>query len=156
MPGRNSMCIGIQKGVSRLGPLVVSFPSQVINEKIHINVCVFSVFSLFFTRIVKIFFNFWKFKWKNWFFRYNLFYFFILFIRHNWTSRRNNDNYNTSKCARGYEQQHLFVQKHNTFYCKIRRASMSHTHEIGGRTQIDTNKPEFFRKLMSYEVHTTR
>ena len=37
MPGRNSMCIGNQKGVSRLGPLVVSFPSQVINEKIHIN-----------------------------------------------------------------------------------------------------------------------
>ena len=37
MPGHNSMCIGNQKGVSHLGPLVVSFPSQVINEKIHIN-----------------------------------------------------------------------------------------------------------------------
>ena len=37
MPGRNSMCIGNQKGVSRLGPRVVSFLSRVINEKIHIN-----------------------------------------------------------------------------------------------------------------------
>ena len=37
MPGRNSMCIGNQKGVSRLGPLVVSFFSLVINEKMHIN-----------------------------------------------------------------------------------------------------------------------
>ena len=37
MPGRNSMCIGNQKGVSRLGPLVVSFFSLVINEEMHIN-----------------------------------------------------------------------------------------------------------------------
>ena len=91
MPGRNSMCIGNQKGVSRLGPLVVSFPSQVINEKIHINFRFF-LFFLYSSHVLSTCLSIFENSSEK-------------------TSRRNNDNYNTSKCARGYEQQYLFVQK---------------------------------------------
>ena len=51
MPGRNSMCIGNQKGVSRLGSLAVSFPSQVVNEKIHINFRFF-LFFLYYSHVL--------------------------------------------------------------------------------------------------------
>ena len=57
MPGRHSMCIGNKKGVSRLGPLVVSFLSRVINEKIHINFRFFLYSSQVLSKYFSIFEN---------------------------------------------------------------------------------------------------
>ena len=152
------MCIGNQKGVSRLGPLVVSFPSQVINEKIYINFRFFLYSSHVLSKCFSIFENSSE---KIGFL--GLIYFIFLFFLFAITGLLEgimiiiiHQNVHEDMSNNTFLCKNWFFQKHNTFYCKIRRASMSHTHEIGGSTQIDTNKPEFLRKLISYEVHTTR
>ena len=111
------LCQGVTRCVSAIKraylvsvlSLIVSFPSQVINEKIHINFRFF-LFFLYSSHVLPKCFSIFENSSEKIGFL-GLIYFFILFIRHNWTSRRNNNNYNTSKCARGYEQQYLFVQK---------------------------------------------